>query len=80
MFIFEREQHKQRRVRERGGQRIWSELHADSREPSAGLELTNCEILTWTKVGHSIDEATQVPHIVHNFYEQDEVRLESLLQ
>ena len=30
----------------RGGQRSQRGLYADSREPSVGLELTNCEIMT----------------------------------
>ena len=31
---------------ERVGQRILSGLHTDSSKPDAGLELTNCEIMT----------------------------------
>ena len=38
-----------------------NELHADSREPDVGLELTNHEIMTWTKVRHLTNWATQVP-------------------
>ena len=34
------------RGRERGRERIPSRLHAVSAEPDAGLELTNCEIMT----------------------------------
>ena len=44
-FIFERE-HEQGRGRDRVGQRIRSRLCTDSREPYAGLELMNCEIMT----------------------------------
>ena len=39
------------------GSRLWT----DSTEPDAGLELTDCEIMTWAKVGRSTDWATQVP-------------------
>ena len=37
-----------------------SRLQAISTEIYAGLELINCE-MTWAKVGHSTDWATQVP-------------------
>ena len=30
-------------------------------KPDAGLELSNCEIMTRAKDGHSTDSATQVP-------------------
>ena len=36
----------QRESRDRGGQRIRSLLCADNRQPDAGLELTNREIMT----------------------------------
>ena len=39
-------EHKQGRGRARGGQRIRSGLHADSREPDVELELVNREIMT----------------------------------
>ena len=67
LFIFGREtqtQHDQGRGRERqgdtesqGGSRLW----AVSTEPNMGLELTNCEIMTWAKVGCLTDWATQAP-------------------
>ena len=41
------------------GSRPW----AVRREPDVGLELTNCEIMTWAKVRHLTDWATQVPHL-----------------
>ena len=49
--------------RERGGQRIWSGVCADSREPDMGLELSNAEIMTWPKprVRCLTDWATQLP-------------------
>ena len=47
--------------RERQGQRIWSRLCADSREPDAGLKVMNCEIITWAEVRHSSNWATQAP-------------------
>ena len=40
---------------ERGGQRIQSELCADSNEPDVGLKLMNCETMTQAKVRHSTD-------------------------
>ena len=42
-----------------------------SSEPDAGLELRNCEIMTWTAVGRLTDWATQAPLIFslkNNFY------------
>ena len=39
------------------GSRLW----AVSTEPNAGLELTNCKIMTWAEVGRSTDWATQEP-------------------
>ena len=50
-----RREHERGRGREREGQRILSRLSADSREPSVGLELTNCEIMIWAKVRHLTD-------------------------
>ena len=38
-----------------------SRLWAVSTEPDAGLEPTNCEIMTWAEAGCSTDGATQVP-------------------
>ena len=61
LFIFEREReikHEQGRVRERDGDtesEAGSRLRAVSTEPDAGLELTNCEIMTRTEVGHLAD-------------------------
>ena len=45
MFIFERESVQEGWEKERGGQRIQSRLCTDSREPDAGFELTNREIM-----------------------------------
>ena len=39
-------EHEQGRGKERGGQRIWRGLCADIREPDAGLELMNREMVT----------------------------------
>ena len=39
------------------GSRLW----AVSTEPDAGLELTNCEIMTWAEVGRLTDWTTQAP-------------------
>ena len=39
------------------GSRLW----AISSEPDVGLELTDCEIVTWAEVGRLTDWATQAP-------------------
>ena len=41
------------------GSRLW----AVSTKPDAGLELTNCEIMTWVKVRRLTDWANQAPHL-----------------
>ena len=62
-LFFERErEHEQGRSRERkteseAGSRLW----VVSTEPDAGLELTNCKIMTWADVGCLTDWAIQVP-------------------
>ena len=62
LFLREREREsKQGRGKERGGQMIWSRFCPDSREPDAGLELMNCEIMSWAEVGRFTDWAIQVP-------------------
>ena len=54
MFTSERKSNTGVREKERGGQRIGSGLHTDSREHHARLELTNSEILnTWLLNGLS---------------------------
>ena len=45
------------------GSRLW----AVGTEPNAGLELVNCEIMTWAEVGCLTDWATQAPQILFNF-------------
>ena len=61
LFLRERETEcEQERSRERR-QRIQSRLWAVSTEPSVGLELMNCEIMTWAKVRGLTDWATQAP-------------------
>ena len=65
MFIFERERDRAwvgERQREgdtefEAGSRLW----AVSTEPEAGLEPTNCENMTWAKVGGLTNWASQVP-------------------
>ena len=39
------------------GSRLW----AVSTEPDVGLELMNCEIMTWAEVGSLTDWGTQAP-------------------
>ena len=54
MFIhFWERQHEQKRVRERGGQRVQSRLCSDISKPDVGLKLRNHEIMTWAEVGCS---------------------------
>ena len=48
--------------RRMGRERIPSRFCTVSTEPSAGLKLTNREIMTWAEVGSLIDWASQVPH------------------
>ena len=47
--------------RERGGQRIQSGLHAESRELNVGFERTNVEIMTWAEVGCLTNWTIQAP-------------------
>ena len=61
MFIFDREHEWVEGQRERGGQKIWSRLHAENSKPDAGLELRSCEIMTWAQVGRPTDWAIWVP-------------------
>ena len=67
MFIYfwDRERHSvSREGAEREGDtecEAGSRLWAVSTEPDAGLELTNCEIMTWAEVGRLTDWATQAP-------------------
>ena len=46
VYFWREREHKPWRGRERGRERIPSRLHAVSTEPSMGLKLTNCEIMT----------------------------------
>ena len=41
---------KRERQRERGRERIPSRFHTVSAEPDAGLELMNCQIMTWVEI------------------------------
>ena len=45
------------------GSRLW----AISTDPNTGLELTNCEITTWTEVRRLTDWATQAPQLMPTF-------------
>ena len=63
----EREQVRERQ-RERE-QKIWSGLRTDSREPDAGLKLTNYEVTTWAKVRCLTGWATQAPKFSHQPHE-----------
>ena len=73
MFIFEKEtENEQGRGRETDTEsEAGSRLLADRTEPDAGLELTNGEIMTWAKVRHLINWATQgllIPETFKIFY------------
>ena len=54
------------------GSRLW----AVSTEPDAGLELTDCEIMTWAEVGRLTDWATQAPQkiLIYLFWEREWAR------
>ena len=68
MFIFDRERDRDKAwvgERQREGDtesEAGSRLQAVSKEPDAGLNLTNREIMTRDEVGCSTNWATQVPH------------------
>ena len=73
MFIFERHRDIQgewgRAEREgdtesEAGSSFW----AVSTKPDAGLEILNCEIMTWAEVERKTDWATQAP-LTLNFFE-----------
>ena len=64
LFIFEKQwEREQRKGRERETEdpKQASGFWAASTEPNEGLELTNCEIMTWVDVGRLTDWATQAP-------------------
>ena len=63
LFLRDREQERVWEVQGGWGQRIQSGLCADNREPDAGLEFTNCDIMIWAEVGHLTDWAIQGPHM-----------------
>ena len=71
MFIFERErdsmngggEDRERDTESEAGSRLW----AVSTEPNAGLELMNCDIMTWAEVGHSTHWTTQAPCLKNSF-------------
>ena len=66
MFIYfwerERESAHSGGVEKERDKGFWSWLV--STEPDVGLELTSCEIMTWTEVRHLTHWATQVPHFL----------------
>ena len=49
MFVYFEREHEQGRGSEKGRERIPSRLCAASTEPDIGLELKNCEIMTWAE-------------------------------
>ena len=57
LFIFERERTSKGWAEREGDTEPKADprLRAASTEPDAGLELTNCEIVTQAEVGHSTD-------------------------
>ena len=52
-----------------------SKLWAVNTEPEAGLELMECEIMTWAEVGCLTDWATQPPQKLVYTYNLEEVNL-----
>ena len=65
LFIFEREREREpgrgREGETQNPKQTPGSLWAVGTQPDAGLELTNCEIMTWAEVGRLTDWATQVP-------------------
>ena len=68
MFIYFWEREGRREVRVGEGQRegdteseTGSRFWAISTEPHVGLELIDCEIMTWAEVRHLTNQATQAP-------------------
>ena len=62
--------------REREGDtesRAGSKLRVVSTQPDTGLELTNCEIMTWAEVRYPTDWATQAPPDFLNKYSIENV-------
>ena len=65
MFIYFWERERQSRggaeregdTESEAGSRLW----AISTEPDVGLEVTNCEVMTWAEVGRLTNWATQAP-------------------
>ena len=83
-LFFERQretEHEWGRSREGGRHRIPSRLQALSCQHRAdtGLELTDCEIITRTEVGHWTDWATQASHRTLVFWQLQQKFLEGLL-
>ena len=64
LFIFERVQAGEGQGEGDRGSEAGSVLKA---EPDVQLELTNLKIMTWAKVGHSADWATQMPLFIFSF-------------
>ena len=70
VYLFLRERERERQSTSRGGaeregdteSEAGSRLWAVSPEPDAGLEPTDREMMTWAKVRHLTDGATQAPH------------------
>ena len=48
----------------KAGSRLWA---VSSTEADTGLEPTNCEIMTWAKVGHLTNWATREPQMCQRF-------------
>ena len=67
LFIWERQSENGGGAEREGVQRIQNGLCVDSRQLDAGLELMNCEIMTWAEVGSLTNWATQAPHQVGSF-------------
>ena len=73
IYLWERERERERQSMSRGGaeregdseSEVGSRLWAVSTEPDTGLELMDCEIMTWAEVGRSTDWTTQVPQITY---------------
>ena len=76
MFIYFWERERQRQSVSGGGAEREGDTESEagsrpwtvSTEPNMGLELTNCEIMIWAKVGCLTDWATQEPQWILHFF------------
>ena len=83
MFIFEREREREAKHEWGRGREREAQNPKQAPEPDMGLKPMNCKIMTWAKVGHSTDWATQVPlkqsHFKYNYIDYKSERIEKYM-